>query len=150
MKKLLLVLTLGTMAASATTLVDGGMSASGQAAVNSYNAMTLCMNEMEACLSRIQDKESAAIEAPILLGLGLQLKTMLEGMEAPHMVSQKATTEEDKKALGLCSYYLRKAGLAVQQQMIRLAKEQFYHSAPLIKAFQKLEMLDSDADSLIR
>ena len=150
MKKLLLVLTLGTMAASATTLVDGGMSASGQASVNSYNALTLCMNEMEACLSRIHDKKTAAAEAPTLLMLGQQLKVMLAEMEAPYLVSQKATTEEDKKALGLCSYYLRKAGLAVQQQMIRLAKEQFYHSAPLIKAFQTLEMLGSDADSLIR
>ena len=150
MKKLLLILAFGTMTASATTLVEGGMTASGQAAVESYNTLTMCMNDMAACLARIQDKETAAVEAPTLLLLGQRLKAMLDSMDAPYMVRKKATTTEDARALGNCSYYLRMAGLAVQEQMIRLAKEQFYHSEPLIKTFQELEMLGSDTDDLIR
>jgi len=150
MKKLLLVLGIGAMAATAAPLVDGELSASGQAAVASYNAMVVCLDDMAACLSRIQDKATAAAEAPTLHRLGLELKVILANTEPPHVVRQKAITTADEQALQVSDKNLRAAGLAVHHQILRLAKEQFYHSAPLIKTFQALEMLSTDTDSLIR
>lgn len=108
------------------------------------------MSEMASILSRIQDKPTAAAESAALLRVGKELKTLLENIDDPYAMGAKAVTTTDAYALRACAQRMRAAGMAVQNNMVRLAKVQFYHSAELIKALQELEMLDDATDSLIR
>lgn len=150
MKNLLLALALCGMTSAATPPVVGGYSASGQAAVASYNAMVVCMTDMSNAMAGIQDKATAEANAATVLKAGKELKTLLENTDEPYSMGKKAVTHADAFALRDCRYRMMTAGMAVQQEMLRLAKAEFYNSAALIKALQELEMLHTDTDSLIR
>lgn len=126
------------------------LSVTGQAAVNTYNAMERCMADLAGALARVQDPATAETNAPAVLQAGQELKAILDQADEPYNMSKKAVTKADAFALRDCRYRLMTAGMAVQNEMLRLAKAEFYHSAALIKALQQLEMLDDATDSLIR
>lgn len=146
MKHLLIALAFCAM----PTMAAPQLSVTGQAAVDTYNAMERCMVDMATALSRVQDKATAEANAPAVLKAGQELKSILENAEEPYHMGKKIVTQMDAVALQDCRYRLTSAGMAVQEEMLRLAKVEFYHSAALIKAFQQLEMLDDATDSLIR
>lgn len=146
MKHLLIALAFCAMPAMASSQ----LSATGQTAVDTYSAIEQSMADMAGALARVKDRATAEANAPIILQAGQELKAILENTDEPYSMSKKAVTKADAYALRDYRYRLMTIGTAVQSEMLRLAKAEFYNSAALIKALQQLEMLDDDTDCLIR
>jgi hypothetical protein len=150
MKKLLFMIGIGAMTTTAAPLVEGGLSTSGQEAVEAYNTVEIYMQEMARVLGRIQDKATAESEAPLLKRIVTELKNAMAAIDDPYAMGEKAVTKTDSYALFGCRQRMMVAGMAVHREMLRLARAEFYNSATLIKALQELDMLNEDTSALIR
>ena len=80
MKKLLFMIGIGAMTTTAAPLVEGGLSTSGQEAVEAYNTVEIYMQETARVLGRIQDKATADAEAPLLKRIVTELKNAMAAM----------------------------------------------------------------------
>ena len=150
MKKLLSILILSAMVAPAAPLVQGVVSAGTLEAIASYDALETCMRDMAAVLAAIKDEATAETQAPALRRAAEALKAKLAEMDDPYRMWDHVLTKDDSRAMVQCRKRLQAAGMAVQGEMLRLVRAEFYHSAPLITTLQELEMLNSDTSALIK
>ena len=150
MKKLLSILILSAMVAPAAPLVQGAVSAGALEAIAHYDALETCMRDMATVLAGIKDKATAETQAPALRTAAEALKARLAEMDTPYNMWDHVLTRDDSRAMAQCRRRLQTAGMAVQSEMLRLVRAEFYNSAPLITTLQELDMLNADATTLIK
>ena len=150
MKKLLLILALGSLTATANHPIMGTISPHIVATVARYNLIEQYMVELTGILARMQDKSTAEAECAAFKQHYTAMTGWLKTTEDPYKALSEIKTFADRKLMISTREAVEKAGLAMQKELIRLAEAEFYGSATLIKTLQSLEILGDEADEFIR
>lgn len=150
MKKLLLILALGSLTATATPPLTGSLSPQIAATVARYNLIEQYLMDLTVILTRIQDKTTAEAESAAFKQHYSEMFGWLESTVDPYKILPEIKTYADRRLMIGSRAAVEKAGRAMQKELIRLAEAEFYGSATLIKTLQSLEILGDEADEFIR
>ena len=150
MKKLLLILALGSLTATANHPLTGSLSPHVIAIVARYNTIEQHMKELTVILARVQDKSSAEAESATFEQHYTEMSRWLKSVPDPYKIFPEIKTFADRKLIISTRKAVENAGLSLQKELIRLAEAEFYGSATLIKTLQSLEILGDEADEFIR
>lgn len=150
MKKLLIILALGSLTANATQPATPNLSPSIEDTLLRYAILEQYMKELTGVLNRIQDKDSAEDQARFITMLCTEMFKLLQDTKDPYQILPEIKTITDRRLMLSSRAAVEEAGLNLQKELIRLAENEFYGSATLIKTLQSLDILDDDADEFIR
>lgn len=138
MKKIFSVLA-AIMLATAATPVQAELSHDGIIAVEQFNKLETCFNDMTAVLMKVTDKESADAQAPAFIKAAEALTAQLAAMQSLEHQLTGQPNADDEAAFEQCRNNLHIAGMAMQAELRRLAMVNFYDSEIFVKALLSLQ-----------
>lgn len=113
----------------------------GLIAVSHFEKLEGCLIAMTDVLASVKNKESADATAPKLIEAANKLKKQLNAMVALHHTLKQEPNEDDNKAFEEWNTRLHVAGIALQQELARLAMVEFYGSEEFIAALMSLQSI---------
>lgn len=138
MKKVFSVLA-AMLLATAVSPVHAELSQDGLIAVEHFNKLETCFNDMTAVLMKVTDKESADAQAPAFIAAAQALTLQLAAMQGLEHELTGQPNADDEAAFEQCRNNLHIAGMAMQAELRRLAMVNFYESEVFVKALLSLQ-----------
>lgn len=143
MKKLLSILVAATCMAGLTTPVQAEQTPDGLIAVGHFEKLEGCLIAMTDVLASVKNKESADATAPKLIEAASKLKEQMNAMVDLQNTLKQEPNEDDNKAFEEWHTRLHVAGIALQQELTRLAMVEFYGSEAFISALMSLQSVSN-------
>ena len=143
MKKLLSILVAATCMAGLTTPVQAEQTPDGLIAAGHFEKLEGCLIAMTDVLASVKNKESADATAPKLIEAASKLKEQMNAMVDLQNTLKQEPNEDDNKAFEEWHTRLHVAGIALQQELTRLAMVEFYGSEAFISALMSLQSVSN-------
>lgn len=139
MKKVFSVLAAALCLAGITPTAQAAQTEDGLVAVAHFNTLEGCLNGLTDVLATIKDRESADAAVPQFLEAVNKLKQQLDTMAGLQDQLKGLPNAEDNAAFEACQQRLQAAGIALQQELARLAMVEFYGSEQFIQALMSMQ-----------
>ena len=141
MKKVFSVLAAALCLTGITPTAQAAQTEDGLVAVAHFNTLETRLTELADVLATIKDKDSADAAAERFVEAAGKLQAQLTLMASLEDQLKGQPNADDKAAFEACQQRLHAAGIALQQELGRLAMVEFYGSEKFIQALMSMQTM---------
>ena len=141
MKKVFSVLAAALCLAGTAPIAQAAQTEDGLVAVAHFNTLEARLKELADVLATIKDKDSADAAADRFVEAAGKLQEQMNTMAGLESQLKGLPNAEDKAAFEACQQRLHAAGIALQQELGRLAMVEFYGSEKFLQALMSMQAM---------